>query len=219
MHMREDPVGELSCSGQSQRLPSGGSTPRTRRTRSTEAGQHRGKESDAALAARGGKSEFYRLLLSLPSGHSGIQAVLLLDAHSGAPLTLRLSTHSGGAREWSWRRWPCHAIHTQHTGQQEEYVADRDATTRAATEVQKYEYSDWRPPWRMAGGATPAAVDVEVARCDGGQFLLRGALQSSSTVSSKPGWFILDPCCETAAVSADVAKLLSLPAFGQMKVI
>ena len=87
--------------------------------------------------------------------------------------------------------------------------------------------------------SAPLSVEVDVCRCEGGQFLLRGQLTSgegggvhpgvpSPTLAGKPGgrkagtplpplpgWFILDPCCDTSAVTAAAADAAGLPSFGQ----
>ena len=177
------------------------------------------------------------LRLSLP--WSPVSAVLRLNPTSSIPCSLCLLTHSGGPSFWRWPSWPGHAMHVQSTGQTEEYVAlssgsdvlaascDNDGEDEEEEEEEEKAHGDTRSmghgTGRSASGSGSggwSAIDVDVGRCDGGQFLLRGKLlrpipppslvaETGAGVPSPaggpsddvPGWFVLDPCCDSSAVS------------------
>ena len=150
------------------------------------------------------------LRLSLPG--SPVSAVLSIDSSTGRPLALRMAVHTGGPCEWRWPSWPRHAEHVQSTGQRAEYVASPSVSDAAlfgpASLISPASST-------IPAAAAAAAVEVDVARCEGGQFLLRGRLGG---VDGPAGWFILDPGCDTSAVSGPAADAAGLPSFGQQVV-
>lgn len=155
------------------------------------------------------------LHLSLPG--SPVTALLTIDASSGVPVALRMTTHTGGPREWRWPSWPVHAEHIQSTGQREEYIARQHrgdheqsgSDIPAVTEMPAGISSDPSPSATLSPAVMP--VEVDISRCEGGKFLLRGVLG----LDGPPGWFILDPGCDTSAVTAAAADAAGFSSFGQ----
>jgi len=136
---------------------------------------------------------------------SSTRALLQLDESTHLPLRLTLHLHSGGEEVWAWAPWPTHALHTLPSGQTSAFLSEKTTVTPPLCA---------RPP--VSAAETPfSAAAVPLARCAGGQLLVQARIRG---VPSDASWMVLDPCCDTAALTAAAADAAQMPAVGRQRV-
>lgn len=174
------------------------------------------------------------LILGLPG--SSVEALLTLKKSSRQPLQLSIQTHSGGVDIFEWPDYPHHCIHKLSTGQVAVYTGHADLNNQHGEKAWQLlsanKALDLAEP--LFGHSVPddssvslivdgsrsdsGGAEVDVARAEGGQFLLRAKIISPSSASPKPAWFLLDTCCETSCITPSITRSGSLPpSFGSQK--
>jgi hypothetical protein len=152
--------------------------------------------------------------LSLP-GSPVVGRLWLHDVAGGAtPLRLELTLHSGGSESWSWAHWPTRAVHTQATGQTSDFTAASvsDEPETAEAPPQSLEEALAAPSEEEAAPFPFQSAAVEVARSPGAHFLVL------ATLGGTPAWLVLDPCCDTGALTRAAATSAAWEAVGEQRV-
>lgn len=183
---------------------------------------------------------------------SSYRGWLWVDRDTALPRRLELPSGAGGPEAWTFSDWPAEAgtasaaafvprraVRINPTGQRSVFLCAEVALGDAAGDA----LPPVPPPWAFPaerqraghGGARFLAEGpsvVPAARCEGGQFLVAGALSAQPAAAAeeaptqqeggvKPvqGWFLLDTACDTAALSRSAADAAALPPrFGQQAV-
>ena len=136
--------------------------------------------------------------LSLRIPGSPVSARLLLSG--GAPSRLEMQLHSGGCESWAFPSWPTEAVHTDAAGQVTRFWADGARTVDAPLNFAPPVFA-LPPPF--------AASSLHIARCTGGQLLVRATLPE--------GWLVLDPCCDGSVLTRQAADAAGFATAGSIQ--
>ena len=170
------------------------------------------------MTTKEGETSMPSISIRLPG--SQVKADLMIDVESKVPSRLSIQTHSGGMDVFEWPKWPQHCIHTLSTGQVSIYISEQDGGPVDHKETSPEDYEKGQQPEALinASSSTRSSAEIDIARAEGGQFLLR-AKASSLTPSSQTAWFLLDTGCEASCITPLLASSLSLPPpFGSQKI-
>jgi hypothetical protein len=159
------------------------------------------------------------LALRLAGGTTA--ARLVLDPVTWTPRLLTMQLHSGGVETWSWGdNWPLSCTNIQSSGQETHYIASGPpllASCELAELLQPPPDDVSESPWRAE------ATHIPAARVSGGVFAVRASALAPTAPgvaggTAQEGWFVLDPCCDGAAVAPWLADGAAWPAAGEQKV-
>ena len=147
------------------------------------------------------------------------------------PLRLELPTSTAEAQAEAWvfeppsaaaaadgddGSWAGRVLHILPTGQTSVYdLGGGDPTLGAPTEGEPRFQPPPPQPGRAAFGALPPPPPLEAARCEGGQFIVRGVVLDGPAASlSADKWWLLDSACDSAAIAPSLADSAALPRVG-----